>query len=272
LWRDQVRIALSPDRVALARVSGGWRRKVIAKHAVNFPELRPYDWRSCIEALQAVLQETAWQDADAFVVISNHFVRYALVPWSEHLATDDEKRAWVAHQFVELYGEGADGAEYRWSEDKPNAPCVASAVNSEFMRESRACFESSSLRLRSIQPYLMAAFNRCKHHVKGASAWIVLPETGRVCLAAVAAGEWRTVTSKSMGADWEAELSLLLERQFLLAEDEAPAIVLAYAPEVPSLALSFESDVPLKVVAPRALAGYSPQVDSEYSMALVGVA
>jgi hypothetical protein len=225
-----------------------------------------------VEALQQILREPFSHDADATVVISNHFVRYAMVPWSEHLVSDDEKRAWVKHHFVELYGELPGAPEYRWSEDRPDAACVASAVDGEFVGEIRAAFEPTSLRLRSVQPYLMAVFNRWKQHAKGSSAWILVPETGRVCIGAITNGGWRTITSKKMGADWQFELPLVLGRELLLAnEAAAPAVILAYAPDVPKLDFPDWNEVPVKVLTPQALPGFSPYSDAQYAMALTGV-
>ena len=271
-WRDEVRIALCPDRVTLARVSRRWRPAVTAKHVVHCSGPQTSDWKRCVEALQQILREPFSQDADATVVISNHFVRYALVPWSEHLVSDDEKRAWVKHHFVELYGELPAAPEYRWSEDRPDAACVASAVDGEFVGEIRAAFEPTSLRLRSVQPYLMAVFNRWKQYAKRNSAWILVPETGRVCIGAITNGEWRTITSKKIGADWQVELPLVLGRELLLAnEAAAPAVILAYAPDVPKLDFPDWNEVPVKVLAPQALPGFSPYSDAQYAMALTGV-
>lgn len=271
-WRDEVRIALCPDRVTLARVSRRWRPAVTAKHVVDCSGPQTSDWKRCVEALQQILREPFSHDADATVVISNHFVRYAMVPWSEHLVSDDEKRAWVKHHFVERYGELPGAPEYRWSEDRPDASCVASAVDGEFVGEIRAAFEPTSLRLRSVQPYLMAVFNRCKQHAKGNSAWILVPETGRVCIGAITNGEWRTITSKKMGADWQVELPLVLGRELLLAnEAAAPAVILAYAPDVPKLDFPDWNEVPVKVLTPQALPGFSPYSDAQYAMALTGL-
>jgi hypothetical protein len=273
LWRDEVRIALCPDRVVLARVSRRWRPQVIAKHVVHCSGQGSSDWKPCIEALQKALQEPLLRDADATVVISNHFVRYALVPWSEHLVADDEKRAWVRHHFVESYGEPATAMEYRWSEESPDAACVASAVEAEFISQIRAAFEPAAVRLRSVQPYLMAVINRWKRRIKGNPAWVVVPEAGRVCIAAVANGRWRTIASRRIGPDFQAELPLALGRELLLAEDAAaPAAVFAYAPEISQLDFPDWSDLPLKFLAPRALPGFLPRADAGYAIALTGVA
>ena len=270
-WRDELRIALSPDRVVLARISRRWRPKVVAKDAVLCAGLATSDWRSCVEGLRQVLQEPAWQQADATIVLSNHFVRYALVPWSERLVSADEKQAWVRHHFSERYGETAVPTDYRWSEDRPDAPCVASAIDSELVSEISAACEPAALRLRSIQPYLMAVFNHCRRYVKRVPAWIVIAESGRVCVASISNGQWRTITSAGVGEDWQAELSLVLERRLLLAEEQAPAVVFAYGADVTDLGLDDVDDVRLKVLAPRTLRGYSPQSDAEYGMALTGM-
>ena len=273
LWRDEVRIALCPGRVALARVARGWRPRVVAKHVVHCSGEATADGKPCVEALQTALQDPLLRDADATVVISNHFVRYALVPWSEHLVSDDEKRAWVMHHFVKSYGEPAAPMEYRWSEEGPDAACVASAVDGEFIGQIRAACEPASLRLRSFQPYLMAVFNRWKRRVTGNSVWIVVPEPGRVCIAAVANGQWRTITSRKIGPDFQTELPLALGRELLLADDAAaPAAVFAYAPEIAQLDFPDLPDVALKFLAPRALPGFSPHADAAYAIALTGVA
>ena len=255
----------------MVRLSQRWRPKVIAKHAVEIGATAGPDWRPCVDGLQKALHETAWQNADVSLVISNHFVRYALVPWSDQLSTDVEKEAWVAHQFLELYGEVTTSQEYRWSDDRPDLPCVASAIDTDFIAQIRAVFEPTSLRLRSVQPYLMAAFNRCKRHAKKDSVWLVLPENGRVCIAAISNGQWRAISSRSLGADWAGELSVLLERQLLVAEEDVPAVVLAYSPDVSRLGFVYSGDVPLKIVSPKVLSGFAADQDSPCAMALAGV-
>ena len=269
-WRDELRVSLEPDRVALVRVSRGWRRSVRSKHVVAVSPAGASDGWASIEALRQALQDPAWRKADATVVLSNHFVRYALVPWSEHLVTDDEKRAWVEHHFEALYGAPRGPVEHRWSDDRPNAPWLASAVEAQLIAEIGKSFSGTSVRLASVQPYLMAAFNRCRTHLKNASAWIVLPEHGRVCLASIAKGEWQAVTCRSIGADWQGELTRLLERERVLT-GEAPALVLAYAPEVSGLNLD-TAGMPVRVVHQRPLKGYSPQTDTDCAMALTGIA
>ena len=270
--RNEARIALCPDRVSMTLIGGRWRPRVIARHAVACSG-DGADWRPCVEALERGLAQAAWKNADATVILSNHFVRYALVPWSEHLASDEEKRIWVRHHFAELYGEAAAGSEYRWSEDRPDAPCVATVIEADLLAAIRGAFAPTALALKSIQPYLMAVFNRWRPRLRNDAAWLLVPETGRVCLASVAQGRWRKLTAKALGADWRTDLRVVLERELLLADEAAPpAIILAYAPAEPAFDIPDWTGVPLTTLAPRPLEGYSPPADGEYAMALTGVA
>ena len=271
--RDELRIALCPDRVIMTRVAGRWRPRVTAKRIERCAGQGAGSWKACVETLREMLADGAAKNVTATVIISNHFVRYALVPWSEALASDEEKLVWVRHHFVEIYGEAVAGAEYRWSEDRPDAPCLASAIDGEFVQAIGAAFSAASLRVRSIQPYFMAAFNRCARRVNGGALWMLNVEPGRICLASIVSGKWRGMASKLIGADWRAELPMILGRELLLAEsDAAPKTVFAYAPEVPNFEIPGWKDAPVRALAARALPGFSPHTDAEYAMALTGVA
>jgi hypothetical protein len=270
-WRKEVRIALTPEGVALARLSKGLRRKLIDTALIPCSSSDPTDWRPCIEALGEALQAAAWQQARATVIVSNHFVRYALVPWSEHLGDDAEKEAWVRHQFRELYDESDAPLDYRWSEEGPSEPCVASAVEREFLERIERTLEQASLDLVSLQPYLMAVFNRWRRRLGARPVRLVLPEEGRVCMAAFADRSWRGITCRSAGADWQAELPLLLERELVLAADDAPPHVLLYCPQLSAAECAVLRDLPLEVLEPRGLRGYAASPGTPCAMALAGV-
>ena len=164
-WRDEIRIALSPDHLAVVRVSRRWRPKVVARRVVQWQAGASSEWQYGVEALQQVLQDPAWRRADACVGPSNHFVRYAPAPGvSTSRRTKRSVRgspiisssSMANRQCPSIIDGLTTGRTVR---------CVASAVESDLISRIRAAFESTSLRLRSVQPYLMAAFNRCRKHV-----------------------------------------------------------------------------------------------------------
>jgi hypothetical protein len=57
------------------------------------------------------------------------------------------------------------------------------------------------LKLKSFQPYLMAAFNRLRPRVPKEGAWIVLPETQATCVALFTRGTWTGVSVSRATSD-----------------------------------------------------------------------
>src|SRR5438046_777859 len=89
------------------------------------PALGAEPWQGAISALKA-LEFT--QPCKVTVVLSNHFVRYAIVPWSSSLSTAAEEDAYIRHHFAKIHGERAKAWGLRASESAADAPRLASAV------------------------------------------------------------------------------------------------------------------------------------------------
>jgi hypothetical protein len=186
-------------------------------------ELSPTD--AGVEALKA---RTFPRRCDVTVVLSSHYVRYALVPWSEALTSAAEEEAYVRHHFAKIHGERARSWALRASEAPNGAPRLASAVDKELIDALKAYFPpKGKARLVSVQPALMALFNRSRGAVPKAGAWLALAEPERACVALHMRGRWRAVQS-AKGA-WLA----LLERLRLSVEGESPELVLLHAAGVP---------------------------------------
>lgn len=152
------------------------------------------------------------------VVLSNHLVRYALVPWSSALGNAAEEEAYVRHHFARVHGERARSWAVRASPGSGDLR-LCSAVDAELLESIRRAFDGSKAKLVSIQPALMAAFNRARRDIPRAGAWLVLAEAGRACVALYAGG-WRAVQN-ARGA-WEE----VLERERLRAGGPLPEKVI----------------------------------------------
>jgi hypothetical protein len=164
---------------------------------------------------------------DVTVVLSGHFVRYALVPWSEALTSATEEQAYLRHHFTRIHGERAKSWALRSSEAPQGAPRLASAVDQSLIEELQACFPpKSKAKLVSVQPALMAMFNRARGAIPKSGAWLALAEPERACVALHTAGRWRAVQS-AKGA-WLA----LLERTRLTVEGSIPDLVLLQAHDI----------------------------------------
>jgi hypothetical protein len=166
-WRDRVFVSLEPRAV----------------HAVRGSEKRQ------AEELKDVL--AGWERADVTIVVSNRLVRYVVVPRTKEVSGEDEELALARHHFARVHGERARDWHVRISPETG----LASALALSLVNELKAFFErKKSLRLVSLQPYLMAAFNRWRARVPREGAWIVLPEPEATCVALFERGSWSGVS------------------------------------------------------------------------------
>lgn len=271
LWRDQVRIALCPDRVITVHYRAGLRPRIVAKQVRHYSAAEP-GWQAALPVLQSALANPDWENADATLILSNHFMRFLLLPWSDVALTGAEKLSLLQHRFNEVYGEASATWELRLNEGSFAAPSLASAVDRDLLGQLQGIFKASPLRLKSIQPYLMSAFNVCRRDLGNGAAWLVLVEQGMSCIGLLHRGQWQSIRLRRTGSDWFDETMLALEREILLADHgKQTSKVLVYAPEHPVPALLKRGALTIHAVLPDARAALAPGDMGGYAMAAAGI-
>ena len=240
LWsRDEHNIVLCHDRVMLVTTRRELTRRGVRRRHALAERVLPSDiaageapWHGPLKALETALPGLSRSNSRLTVTLSNHFVRYALIPWSEALSNDREEMAFARHSFREMYGNDADSWELRINHDKAGMAQLACAVDTRLLDGLRGLFGRTGVRLHSIQPHLMAAYNSCGAALRGRSAWLALAERGNLCLALLRDGQWSWVRTIRTGAGWYEELPLLMEREeFLANADAAVNEVFLWAPD-----------------------------------------
>ena len=198
LKRKHLRIGLGAKRVM---VSGG--------KAVELPAAD--DWRAAVEALPAILQSN--RSRDASVVLADQFVRYALLPWNEAAKSAEQWLALGRHRFAALHGAAAAEWDVKVTETAPRGARLACAVDRELLQAILAAFVAAGVTLVSVQPFLVAAFNRIRRDVGNGSCWIVVEEPGRLTLALIQRGAWVAIRSRRSDDRWRLALPEILERE-----------------------------------------------------------
>jgi hypothetical protein len=100
------------------------------------------------------------------LVLSNHFVRYAVLPWSDGLSTPAEEEAYLRHHFAKIHGERAKAWSLRASEAPRGALRLASAIDTALVEALKAAFpKNGKAKLVSMQPELMEAANRWRQAI-----------------------------------------------------------------------------------------------------------
>jgi hypothetical protein len=233
LSSDRILIALAPDSLALLRVSGGLRPRVSEKRTVACdPAAGSQPWQGAVAALEQVAEETRHTNAKVTVVLSNHFARFILVPWSEGLKNAEEETAFVRYCFAKVHGERSKEWDLRLSPTPTGSARIASAIDSSLVQAVRAAFPAAArAKLVSVQPYLMSAFNRWRKDIKGERAWFLLVEPQRACLARLEGGRWSVVRNARGTFDEPRQWAGLLDRErHRVGGDEASEGVYVHAP------------------------------------------
>jgi len=215
LWRERVSIAFAPRRVTLLRQSRGRKAAIRDMKSIDCaPAADGPAWRAPLEGLREALAHPNTGTADASVVLSNHFVRYLLLPWNPALAGERDELSFAAARFQQVYGEAAHGWSVRLSPGKPGASALAAAVEKALLDAIAALLENSRLRLRSIQPALMAACNSRARSV-APNAWIALAEPGRLLLGLQRGGQWCSLRSRPLNGE-SVSLAEVIDQELLL--------------------------------------------------------
>jgi len=202
--RADLRVGLCPDRLVTADSVDASRDPLV-------------DLRALAKSTRVTL------------ILSNHFVRYTVLPWSPALKSAHEWLALAKHSFSSTYGSVATRWRVMVSPNRTGAARVATAVDEELVQCIRAIPN-----VVSVRPYLMAAFNARRHALKNASAWFVIQEAGRLTVCLIAKGAWRAIRLRRAESEWQPTLADLLQREtlagadrgaervFLCCEDEPP--------------------------------------------------
>ena len=240
---------------------------------VHAPDINGFgaDWSSALEALREIFAHPDIARAksgriDAGVILSNHYVRYLVLPWSPALVTPAEEAEFARMRFAEVFGEAAN----RWNVSIAPAPAgagrVAAAVDQLLLDTLGQAMSDSPFRLSSMQPALMSQFNAWRRQI-GNDAWLVLIERGRALIAWIQNGEWRSVRTRPLG-DAPLPLAHWLAQEWLLLDAGAgPSKVCLSV--VDDVAVD-TGGVQVQTLSPRARAGFVPRVDGELLLAMAG--
>ena len=276
LLRDELRVVLSRDQVQLLRVGRQFTLHGISSRVLDkktFPYTTDADslWSNAVKALAAALSELPGKPSVARVILSNHFVRYAMVAASPTLSNEAEEIAYAKHSLSQLYGASAESWEIRLHRYTAHAPQLASAVDSQLLQALRATFTSAKIQLKSVQPQLMAAYNNCQASLHKQDAWFVLFESGSLCVGLLQQGEWRSVRTLKVGSDWLEHLPDIFDREACLSELNMTANeIYLWAPEYWRTALPNSAKWKIHKLQPVVRTGFAADYDERFAMAMCG--
>jgi hypothetical protein len=274
--RDELRVVLYRNQVQLVRVGRkitlrGMVSRVIEKKIYPCAEGEDSYWDVALKSLETALSELPEKPAYARVILSNHFMSYAMVELNQSLNGEAEELAYAKHCFSMLYGPNAASWELRLSRDFSSSQQLASAVDTLFLQNLRATFTRANIRLKSVQPYLMAAYNNCHSLLQNQDVWFVLFEHGHICIGQVRQGHWSSIRTFNVGKDWFEKLNEILDREAYLSEtDISSDKIFLWAPEYIKNELPKSPRWKIHKLKPEIPPGFAHQYDEQFSIAMCG--
>ncbi|MDF0731747.1 hypothetical protein P0Y43_13605 [Pseudomonas entomophila] len=202
----------------------GNRRQWLGSQAFAAEAAQPA-WAPALEALGALLEAHGASAAPLQVLLSARYSRFCLVPWSEAIGHPRELHAYARACFEQLYGQALDDWRIVLSAEPAGAPRIATALPEALLQGLQALGKRRRLRLHSVQPYLMAAYNRCLAQLAQGDFLFVLAEPRRSVLLLAAGGAWQQVLAQGC-ADSDQALRALIERTCELYGEHLPRVYL----------------------------------------------
>ena len=231
LWRDQIGVFIGPGKLVLARLKRGIRPQFVAQHGVCVEPSINGDWDLALAALRQQTEQELWQDANVRVVVSDHWARYAMLPWSPNLTRDAERMAHARLILREAYGDVADQWTVRLSDSTPRAATIISAMPTALLDDLKAAFAPPKFRIISLQPNLITSFNNWRDKLPQTSAWFASIDDGSLAALHLTDGHCDRVRSVRISDDWTLEMRRMQTIGRLALSRPAEGKVFVDAPE-----------------------------------------
>ncbi len=218
----RLRVELRPASVGLVRRGMVPRSRVLSTRAipveVGAGENRSESWRAAVDALTAALREPRGRAGRVEIVLSDHFVRYLLIPWSGGLVGDGERLGFARLAFRDLYGHVADTWDLCLDEQPAGQASFACAVDRALASSLRELVARAGGQLIALIPSLADCINRHRPALNAPEFCLAAAEPGRVSLAFHSRGGWQAVRSSRIDGPLSETLPTLLKQEIAVGD------------------------------------------------------
>ena len=216
---ERLRVELGPASVTLVRHAGFPGRRVLSTRSYEIePGARRSDhsaesWRASVDTLAVALREQPASPGRVELVLSDHFVRYTLIPWSESLIADSERLAFARLAFRDVFGHAADAWDVCVDEQPAGQASFAAAVDRALVAEVRDLVSLAGGGLGAVRPALSECFNGHRRAFKEPEFCLATAEAGRISLAFRSHVGWQAVRSRRIDGPLAESLPTLLKQE-----------------------------------------------------------
>ncbi len=209
LWRDELGIYLAPRRLCAVRLKRGLEPTVAGEHEQQVETDNAGHWDAVLTAADGLLSQAQWGGAGVRVVLADWWARFVIVPWIPDLDSSAERQVFARQLLTSTYGDVISGWDVQVSDAPPTMPRLACTLPMELTEGVRNLCAKHGVKLSSLQPQLVAAYETWRHVLPQSGVWFVSIGDGTLAAARVAGTGWDRVHSVRIGPDWTRELKRL---------------------------------------------------------------
>jgi hypothetical protein len=210
---------LCADKVIVLFVGKGMRTQI--KHQAILPcagLVGMPAWHSTLATLARWLEDNSIDNAAVTVTLSDHFVRYGLLPFSEEVKTSTEEQVLAQILLEEIYGEAAK----KWQVKKGEAAGfgearLVAAIDEQLLDEIKKVCVTGKLRLKIVAPYFVLAFNQFCRRMQDADCLFAVIEAGQMMAASFRNGQLFSVRRTLLSDDFTLSLLNALQREVIMS-------------------------------------------------------
>jgi hypothetical protein len=151
--------------------------------------------------------------------LSNHLVRYALVPFNAAVVGVAATQAVARQVFRHVHGAVADGWDVSVTEGAPGTVRVAAAIDGTLRQGLLDAARAAHVHVAAVEPLLMIGFNAAREHLL-ATGWFAVVEPGKVVVARTVDGQWRRIAAARCDGHWRDTIQGLIRRELPWVDGE----------------------------------------------------
>lgn len=230
MWPNQLQLALTAKGVSVIALTSAIEKKALKQSYVAIVQNENVaDWQSVSNSLESIissLQEKS--NTNLSIVLSSDFVRIQLLPAQKISMNSAEKLAYAAANYKDIYGAEMDNWIIKFHETGFNQASIVAAIDNSLLQKLQKISQQHQIKLVSVRPFLMEAYNSCKTQLSKFSGYFVVIEDSKLVLLNMQQGQVKNLQVSAIGNDWQQDFKQLLQRQSIL-NSVANHTVLVYA-------------------------------------------
>jgi hypothetical protein len=184
-WLDRLTLVIHPQRIVLERQP--WRGAATRQSAeVAPPASAEADWQPALTAAEVLLKANG-KGGTLRVVVADHFVRYALLPWSDMVVSPSARLEMARALLKSTLGDKADALEFALDRPAFGKNGVAAGMDKQLLAGLRTAAKAGRMRLASLQPRLIAELAAQRKQLDG--GWFACLDLGWLTLVGLRGGD-----------------------------------------------------------------------------------